>query len=180
MQHAPADLLLSAPVPPQGLETFLQAASSDPDTVLHYEFMQVGGACAAGPDLGLNQGAASGAPLPMPHHQRPLCGTGCPAPPVLHPQDYKVHIKHTDGSFEYVPYFCLPGGWEGHCPSSWRRRGSWPVAVDAEAPRALSTPTACTACNVWPINLQPSFPQRWPQACPVPPLYPPQPRTSMT
>lgn len=24
-------------------------------------------------------------------------------------QDYKVHIKHTDGSFEYVPYFCLPG-----------------------------------------------------------------------
>lgn len=23
-------------------------------------------------------------------------------------QDYKVHIKHTDGSFEYIPYFCLP------------------------------------------------------------------------
>lgn len=27
---------------PQGLEKFLNAASSDPDTVLHYEFMQVG------------------------------------------------------------------------------------------------------------------------------------------
>ena len=25
-----------------------------------------------------------------------------------HAQDYRVHIKHTDGSFEYVPYFCLP------------------------------------------------------------------------
>jgi len=23
-------------------------------------------------------------------------------------QDYKVHIKHTDGHFEYIPYFCLP------------------------------------------------------------------------
>ncbi|GIL74361.1 hypothetical protein Vretifemale_4277 [Volvox reticuliferus] len=23
-------------------------------------------------------------------------------------QDYRVHVKHTDGSFEYVPYFCLP------------------------------------------------------------------------
>lgn len=23
-------------------------------------------------------------------------------------QDYRVHIKHTDGSFEYIPYFCLP------------------------------------------------------------------------
>ena len=23
-------------------------------------------------------------------------------------QDYRVHIKHTDGRFEYVPYFCLP------------------------------------------------------------------------
>ena len=23
-------------------------------------------------------------------------------------QDYRVHIKHTDGSFEYVPYFSLP------------------------------------------------------------------------
>ncbi|GBF89968.1 hypothetical protein Rsub_02674, partial [Raphidocelis subcapitata] len=23
-------------------------------------------------------------------------------------QDYRVHIKHDDGSFEYVPYFCLP------------------------------------------------------------------------
>ena len=27
--------------PRQGLEKFLNAASSDPDTVLHYEFMQV-------------------------------------------------------------------------------------------------------------------------------------------
>ncbi|KAG2432268.1 hypothetical protein HXX76_009186 [Chlamydomonas incerta] len=23
-------------------------------------------------------------------------------------QDYRVHVKHTDGAFEYVPYFCLP------------------------------------------------------------------------
>jgi 7-hydroxymethyl chlorophyll a reductase len=23
-------------------------------------------------------------------------------------QDYKVHIKHTDGHYEKVPYFCLP------------------------------------------------------------------------
>jgi len=23
-------------------------------------------------------------------------------------QDFRVHIKHTDGHFEYVPYFCLP------------------------------------------------------------------------
>ncbi|CAK0787353.1 hypothetical protein CVIRNUC_010573 [Coccomyxa viridis] len=48
--------------PRQGLEKFLNVASSDPDSVLHYEFMQ----------------------------------------------DYRVHIKHTDGSFEYIPYFCLP------------------------------------------------------------------------
>lgn len=27
--------------PREGLEAFLQAASNDPDTVLHYEFMQV-------------------------------------------------------------------------------------------------------------------------------------------
>eukprot|EP00798_Chlamydomonas_sp_ICE-L_P018026 gene18026-24439_t len=44
------------------LEKFLNAASADPDTVLHYEFMQ----------------------------------------------DYKVHLKHMDGSFEKIPYFCLP------------------------------------------------------------------------
>jgi len=48
--------------PRAGLEKFLNAASADPATVLHYEFMQ----------------------------------------------DYRVHIKHTDGSFEYIPYFCLP------------------------------------------------------------------------
>eukprot|EP00873_Tetraselmis_striata_P001079 jgi/Tetstr1/421343/TSEL_012313.t1 len=48
--------------PRAGLEKFLNAASDDPDTVLHYEFMQ----------------------------------------------DYRVHIKHQDGSFEYKPYFCLP------------------------------------------------------------------------
>lgn len=23
-------------------------------------------------------------------------------------QDYQVHLKHTDGHFEKVPYFCLP------------------------------------------------------------------------
>ena len=23
-------------------------------------------------------------------------------------QDYRVHVKHTDGEFEYIPYFCLP------------------------------------------------------------------------
>lgn len=50
--------------PREGLQTFLNAASSDPDTVLHYEFMQ----------------------------------------------DYKVHIKHMDGSFEKIPYFSLPSG----------------------------------------------------------------------
>lgn len=48
--------------PPEGLGKFLKAASKDPDSVLHYEFMQ----------------------------------------------DYRVHIKHLDGSFEYIPYFCLP------------------------------------------------------------------------
>lgn len=48
--------------PRQGLEKFLNAASTRPETALHYEFMQ----------------------------------------------DYRVHIKHTDGSFEYIPYFCLP------------------------------------------------------------------------
>jgi len=50
--------------PREGLQAFLNAASSDPDTVLHYEFMQ----------------------------------------------DYKVHIKHMDGSFEKIPYFSLPSG----------------------------------------------------------------------
>ena len=44
------------------LPKFLNAASEDPDTVVHYEFMQ----------------------------------------------DYQVHLKHRDGSFEKVPYFCLP------------------------------------------------------------------------
>ena len=48
--------------PREGLEKFLQAASNEPETVLHYEFMQ----------------------------------------------DYRVHLKHTDGSFEKIPYFCLP------------------------------------------------------------------------
>lgn len=48
--------------PREGLDKFLKAASSDPDTVLHYEFMQ----------------------------------------------DYKVHLKHRDGTFEKVPYFSLP------------------------------------------------------------------------
>jgi 7-hydroxymethyl chlorophyll a reductase len=44
------------------LGKFLENASEDPATVVHYEFMQ----------------------------------------------DYQVHLKHTDGSFEKVPYFCLP------------------------------------------------------------------------
>lgn len=48
--------------PRAGLNKFLCAASSRPDDVLHYEFMQ----------------------------------------------DFQVHIKHTDGTFEKVPYFCLP------------------------------------------------------------------------
>jgi hypothetical protein len=33
--------------------------------------------------------------------------------PVVHyefMQDYQVHLKHTDGHFEKVPYFCLPVG----------------------------------------------------------------------
>ncbi|KAK9789191.1 hypothetical protein WJX73_001217 [Symbiochloris irregularis] len=48
--------------PRKGLEKFLNAASTQPDTVSGYEFMQ----------------------------------------------DYKVHIKHTDGFYERIPYFCLP------------------------------------------------------------------------
>ncbi|KAK9842116.1 hypothetical protein WJX84_000158 [Apatococcus fuscideae] len=48
--------------PRQGLDKFLRAASQDPETVLHYEFMQ----------------------------------------------DYRVHLKHMDGSFEKIPYFSLP------------------------------------------------------------------------
>lgn len=44
------------------LPKFLNAASDDPATVQHYEFMQ----------------------------------------------DYRVHLKHYDGRFEKVPYFCLP------------------------------------------------------------------------
>lgn len=44
------------------LPKFLNAASDDPGTVQHYEFMQ----------------------------------------------DYRVHLKHYDGRFEKVPYFCLP------------------------------------------------------------------------
>lgn len=46
----------------EGLEKFLNAASKEPETVKHYEFMQ----------------------------------------------DYRVHLKHLDGSYEKVPYFCLP------------------------------------------------------------------------
>jgi 7-hydroxymethyl chlorophyll a reductase len=44
------------------LPKFLNAASDDPGTVMHYEFMQ----------------------------------------------DYRVHLKHEDGRFEKIPYFCLP------------------------------------------------------------------------
>lgn len=46
----------------EGLNKFLHVASSDPDTVVHYEFMQ----------------------------------------------DYRVHLKHDDGTYEKIPYFCLP------------------------------------------------------------------------
>ena len=35
--------------PRQGLEKFLRAASSTPDTVLHYEFMQVAYTCETPP-----------------------------------------------------------------------------------------------------------------------------------
>jgi len=48
--------------PRAGLDKFLNAASQDPGTVKHYEFVQ----------------------------------------------DYRVHLKHDDGSYEKVPYFCLP------------------------------------------------------------------------
>jgi 7-hydroxymethyl chlorophyll a reductase len=44
------------------LKKFLNEASTEPETVMHYEFMQ----------------------------------------------DYQVHLKHTDGHTEKVPYFCLP------------------------------------------------------------------------
>lgn len=46
----------------ESLDKFLNAASKEPETVKHYEFMQ----------------------------------------------DYRVHLKHLDGSYEKVPYFCLP------------------------------------------------------------------------
>jgi len=46
----------------EGFNKFVNAASEDPATVKHYEFMQ----------------------------------------------DYRVHLKHEDGSYEKVPYFCLP------------------------------------------------------------------------
>jgi len=48
--------------PREGFKKFVNAASEDPDTVMHYEFMP----------------------------------------------DYQVHLKHIDGSYEKVPYFCLP------------------------------------------------------------------------
>lgn len=46
----------------ESLDKFLNAASKEPETVQHYEFMQ----------------------------------------------DYRVHLKHLDGTYEKVPYFCLP------------------------------------------------------------------------
>lgn len=33
-----------------------------------------------------------------------------------------MHIKHIDGSFEYVPYFCLPGE---AAAGTVRKGGSW-------------------------------------------------------
>ena len=36
------------------------------------------------------------------------CQARSPDSSVLARQDYRVHIKHTDGSFEKVPYFSLP------------------------------------------------------------------------
>lgn len=45
--------------------------------------------------------------LPAPWAALPvLCGR--PHSATNRVQDYKVHIKHTDGHFEYIPYFCLP------------------------------------------------------------------------
>ena len=85
--------------PRQGLETFLQAASDDPETVLHYEFMQVSYLlclliCRCFPGVSV---------------------VGCHLQPSSdafqsNMQDYRVHIKHTDGRFEYIPYFSLPAG----------------------------------------------------------------------
>ena len=54
---------------------------------------------------------ATPSPTSSTHSNRQSHFTQCNADTALHyefMQDYKVHIKHTDGSFEYVPYFCLP------------------------------------------------------------------------
>jgi hypothetical protein len=49
------------------------------------------------------------APLTLPSDGPPSCDSSSLPSIIDGHQDYKVHIKHTDGSFEYVPYFCLPG-----------------------------------------------------------------------
>lgn len=67
------------------LEKFLSAASARPETALHYEFMQ---------DYRVG-------------HRDGQSWTGS-HPHDAHPHRSQVHIKHTDGSFEYIPYFCLP------------------------------------------------------------------------
>lgn len=54
--------------PRDGLDRFLNAASTKPEQVLHYEFMA----------------------------------------------DYRVHLKHLDGSWEKIPYFCLPANELAH------------------------------------------------------------------
>lgn len=162
--------------PRQGLDKFLQAASSSPDTVLHYEFMQVhhcplSTVCpmsalgnSASPTTTWKQtrkGLSILMPTPvlanylpgdsaLPHHVYPSSvpsvysfstvflhvyyqhESAAAMPEVaalqwdpkvflnvltalvvltsvcLWLQDYRVHIKHTDGHFEHVPYFSLP------------------------------------------------------------------------
>ena len=85
--------------------------------VQHHEFLRVGAGAVCGRCARRGGGRAPPlAPLPAPAATAQPC---CPSSPATHPitrhtshhppQDYRVHIKHTDGSFEYVPYFCLPG-----------------------------------------------------------------------
>jgi hypothetical protein len=93
--HSSPPPCLHPAVPPQPLHP--------PDTALHYELIHP-------PD---GSALPLPAPLPPPPAPIPLLSPPPPFPPdtALHyefMQDYRVHIKHTDGRYETIPYFCLP------------------------------------------------------------------------
>ena len=117
--------------PRQGLEKFLNAASESPSTVLHYEFVQdYRGGCKA--CCRRDHGVGFMATWSRIHCLRVFCGTrnnACsdhrcrhslmvPFTPATRLACRRstsdpaiscaVHIKHTDGHFEYIPYFSLP------------------------------------------------------------------------